>query len=60
MEHAGTDLETVKIKRWSEAAAILWQVGLALSAAEESLQFEVRLAILVDTRDTDARYIVAS
>lgn len=42
MDHAGVDLESVKLKTWTEAATILWQVTSALSEAESTLQFEVR------------------
>ena len=41
LSHGGQDLETVKLKSWSEAASVLWQVALSLSQAEEKLQFEV-------------------
>lgn len=42
MEHAGVDLESVKLKTWAEAATVLWQVSSALSQAERNLQFEHR------------------
>ena len=42
MDHAGIDLESVKLTSWSEAATILWQVSSSLSQAERSLQFEHR------------------
>lgn len=41
MDHAGADLESVKIKSWADAAALLWQVAVALNSAERNLQFEV-------------------
>lgn len=42
MEHAGVDLESVKLKTWSEASTILWQVSSALSQVERNLRFEHR------------------
>jgi hypothetical protein len=41
LSHGGSDLETVKLKSWSEAASILWQVAQALAEAEKKLKFEV-------------------
>jgi hypothetical protein len=41
MDHAGSDLESVKLRSWIDAATVLWQVALALSEAEDSIQFEV-------------------
>ena len=42
MSHAGQDLERAKLASWSEASFVLWQVSLALSRAEENIQFEHR------------------
>jgi hypothetical protein len=41
LAHGGSDLETVRLKTWSEAASILWQVAESLSRAEREMQFEV-------------------
>lgn len=41
LAHGGSDLETVKLNSWTEAATVLWQVAHNLSRAERELQFEV-------------------
>ncbi|KAK9899310.1 hypothetical protein P389DRAFT_209283 [Cystobasidium minutum MCA 4210] len=57
MEHAGVDLESVKLASWSEAATVLWQVSSSLSQAEQNLRFEHRDLhwgnILVERRQID-------
>ena len=58
MEHAGTDLESIKLKTWSEAATILWQVSLALSEAEATLDFEVRQFTVYSDISADFRFVI--
>lgn len=42
LEHAGTDLESYKLKTWKGAASVFAQAVEALARAEEACGFEVR------------------
>jgi len=41
LSHAGSDLEGYKLKSWTEAMSVLWQVATICAEAEERLEFEV-------------------
>ncbi|SCV68901.1 BQ2448_1022 [Microbotryum intermedium] len=40
--HAGTDLESFKLKSWKDAASVLWQAAQACARGEEKVEFEHR------------------
>lgn len=42
LSNAGSDLETYKLRNWTEAASVVGQVVETLTAAEEQCLFEVR------------------
>ncbi|ORY72718.1 hypothetical protein BCR35DRAFT_160117 [Leucosporidium creatinivorum] len=42
LSHAGSDLEGYKLRSWTEAASVLWQVATICAEAEERLEFEHR------------------
>ncbi|SCZ91050.1 BZ3500_MvSof-1268-A1-R1_Chr1-3g02513 [Microbotryum saponariae] len=41
LAHAGTDLESFKLKSWKDAASVLWQAAQACARGEEKVEFEV-------------------
>jgi hypothetical protein len=42
LPYGGVDLESFKLRSWTQAASILWQVATSLERAELSWNFEVR------------------
>ncbi|GAA99126.1 uncharacterized protein L969DRAFT_94304 [Mixia osmundae IAM 14324] len=42
LTHHGKDLELAKLKNWTEAASVMWQVAKSVEAAEEACSFEHR------------------
>ncbi|KDE05137.1 haspin protein kinase [Microbotryum lychnidis-dioicae p1A1 Lamole] len=42
LAHAGTDLESFKLKSWKDAASVLWQAAQACARGEEKVEFEHR------------------
>ncbi|PWY97423.1 hypothetical protein BCV70DRAFT_202857 [Testicularia cyperi] len=42
MSDGGPDLETFKVRSWTQAAAVFWQVAAALGQAEQRHEFEHR------------------